>query len=190
MKEQLDGNFNGKSLTASKCKATSTAVLICHIAHIWMLFGINKGFWEIGTRDLPFCSWSQKQNSHLLSHAPLYPQPRRMGSSLHFPLWVWPHLVHPLLYSESGQVCCLWLRRELTRRNWFVCDHMKLMRPSWQMAFQPSCAYCWRSQSSPQVTAGTSFCLCEEWEFALCRLHPSIMLNHRTFFCVCGNTGF
>lgn len=44
MKEQLDGNFNGKSLTASKCKATSTAVLICHIAHIWMAFEINKGF--------------------------------------------------------------------------------------------------------------------------------------------------
>ena len=39
-------------------------------------------------------------------------------------------------------------------------------------------------KAHPRLLASTSFCLREEWEFALCRLHPSIMLNQRKFFCV------
>ena len=149
MKQQLDGNFTGKSLTASKMQSNQhCSVDLPHCTHldgIWNKQGLLRN-WGKGF------AWSQKQNSHLLTHPPLYPQPRRKGGSSHFPLWVWPHLVHPLLYSASGQVWCLWLGRELTRRNWFVYDHMKLMSPSWQLAFQHSRAYCRRSQSSPQVT--------------------------------------
>lgn len=136
----------------------NTAASICHIAHIWMAFGINRDFWEIRTQDLPFCSWSQKQNSHLLTHPLLYPWPRKKGCGSHFLLWAWPHSLHPLLYFGPGQVLCLWLQEsrpggsDLSGTLWSLGAPLSCWPSSLLKQYGAQSCSLWKEPKSPQAT--------------------------------------